>query len=234
MLPVPSSFFFFFFLKLGHTLTIVARGLRPRPCARTPNSEPCHFTEPLRMLLFYLPAHWSQTDTCWPDSPPPPAAPAAVKVGRPRMKACRSDERHRLTTNFHQSSCRQGEEGEARRHLGKWGEGRVRGLFLLWRFATTYQAPPPGSPPSGDTGPCTLAKTPQLLPGETRRFVASGKIGNCRRRCNNNMTLIWDATLSHDKYMPTFIPFSVFFALLPSVRILSMARIVFFSLASSN
>lgn len=55
--------------------------------------------------------------------PPLSPASAAVKVGRPRMKACRSEERHRLTTNFHQSSCRQGEEGEARRHLGKWGRG---------------------------------------------------------------------------------------------------------------
>lgn len=150
------------------------------------------------------------------------------------MKACRSDERHRLTTNFHQSSCRQGEEGEARRHLGKWGRGGRGDFSSSEDLPRLIRLPRPALLRVEIRGPCTLAKTPRLLPGETRRFVASGKIGNCRRRCNNNMTLIWDATLSRDKYMPTFIPFSVFFALLPSVRILSMARIAFFSLASSN
>lgn len=144
-----------------------------------------------------------------------------VKVSVLRMKACRSDEHQRLTTNFHQSSCRQGEGG--------WGTEASGGAFsssedlpLLIRL--------PGSL-CVEIWSCSLLRFHNFYSMKYAAVYSSlyhcGEIGNCS---NHNNIFICNAVLSDDGYMPTFIPLSVFFALLPSVRILNMACIDFFFL----
>lgn len=63
----------------------------------------CHLIELLRLILFYLSVCWSLREVGGRLSPA-----LSVKVSEPRMKLCRSAECHRLTANFHQSSCGRG------------------------------------------------------------------------------------------------------------------------------
>lgn len=140
---------------------------------------------------------------------------------------------------------KRGEQGKAPRHLGKWRRvgwwerGGWGGLFsssedlprlirLPARLSSEWRY---GLAPLQRFHNFGSAERSGLFHRKEKKNFK--KIGNCRCRYNG-IILICDATLSDDKYVPTFIPLSVFFALLPSVRILNMARIDFSPPASSN
>lgn len=109
----------------------------------------------------------------------------------------------------------------------------MRGTFPLLKICHDLSGSPPGSPPSGDTAlhSCKDSTTSALRNAAVYSVGKKKKVGNCCCRYDgNSIVLICDATLSDDKYVPTCIPLRVFFALLPSVRILNMARIDFFLL----